>query len=134
MYNSNMSNTVETPATETRCLRCGRRLTVSQGYGPKCAAKIRKAQLDAARAGFTAGQQAKADELIRDGGMVPVRMTARNGMLFRAVSSRGDETYLVTATGCSCRARCACYHMLAARTMELASRRPLRQSSLAKAA
>lgn len=125
-----MRNTTATPADEHRCLRCGRSLRVSQGYGPRCAAKIRKAAVDAARAGFTADQQAKADELIRDGGLAPVRMTARNGMLFRAVSSRGDETYLCCANGCACKSRRGCYHMLSAKVVGITTRR----SSLAKAA
>jgi hypothetical protein len=124
-----MSKTAESPATETRCLRCGRKLSaaksVAASYGPGCAAKIRKAAIAEARAGFTAGQQARADELIRDGGMVPVRMTARNGMLFRAVSSRGDETYLVTANGCACKSRRSCYHQLGAKVLTIASRRSL---------
>lgn len=130
------STTDKTQASETRCLRpgCGRVLrsakSVAAGYGPRCAAKIRKAALDAARAGFTPDQQAKADELIRDGGLVPVRMTARNGMLFRAVSSRGDETYLCCANGCACRARRSCYHQLGATVLSITTRR----SSLAKAA
>lgn len=126
-------------ATETlaahRCLRpgCGRRLTspasVAKGYGPKCAAKIRKAQLDEARADFTSEQQAKADELIRDGGLVP---HAHRGV-FEAVSSDGTATYLVHAKACNCpgglRSKRACYHQLGARILGIASRR-----SLAKAA
>jgi len=121
-----MSNAAETPAGETRCLRCGRKLTRSIGYGPRCMAKIRAAALAEARAGFTAGQQAKADELIRDGGLVPVRSTARNGTLYRAVSAEGDTTYLVTPHGCSCMAGVRgrrCYHKLAATVLGIASRR-----------
>ena len=127
-----------TDTHEARCLRpgCGRVLksakSVAAGYGPVCARKIREAALAEAREGFTEAQQAKAEELIRDGGLVPVRATARNGNLFRAVSSKGDATYLVTAHGCGCRAGVQgrrCYHLLAARTLAIASRR-----SLAKAA
>jgi len=126
-----MSNATATPAAEARCLRCGRKIKTGS-YGPKCAAKIRQAAIAEARADFTPDQQAKAEELIRDGGLVPVRATARNGNLFRAVSSKGDATYLVTAHGCGCRAGVQgrrCYHLLAARTLAIASRR-----SLAKAA
>jgi hypothetical protein len=118
-----------------RCLRpgCGRVLksvkSVALGYGPVCAAKIRKAALDEARADFTGEQQAKADELIRDGGIVP---TPREGV-FQAVSSKGDATYLVHGAACNCpaglRAKRPCYHTLAARILGIASRR-----SLAKAA
>jgi len=134
MPNGMLKDMTNGEPNETRCLRCGRRLTATSGaaYGPKCAAKIRQAAIAEAREGFTAEQQAKADELIRDGGLVPVRATARNGNLFRAVSSKGDATYLVTAHGCGCRAGVQgrrCYHLLAARTLAIASRR-----SLAKAA
>ncbi len=124
-----MSNATDPAATESRCLRCGRKLRTSSGYGPKCAAKIRQAALAEARADFTAEQQAKASELIRDGGLVP---TARPGV-FRAVSSKGDTAYLAHACGCNCpaglRAKRPCYHQLAARVLGIASRR-----SLAKAA
>jgi hypothetical protein len=126
-----MNNDATTASSEAgrRCLRCGRKLTASTGaYGPKCAAKIRQAALDEARAGFTAEQQAKADELIRDGGIVP---TNRDGV-FRSVSSRGDATYLTHAAACNCKAGLQgrrCYHVLAARVLSVASRR-----SLAKAA
>jgi hypothetical protein len=124
---------MDTKATTTEqancCLRCGRNLRVSTGYGPKCAAKVRAAQLAEAKADFTTEQQAKADELIRDGGLVP---TNREGV-YRAVSSKGDETYLVHAATCNCpgglRAKRPCYHQLAARILGVASRR-----SLAKAA
>lgn len=124
-----MSNATVTAATETRCLRCGRKLKVSSDYGRTCLRKIRAAALEAARADFTAEQQAKADELIRDGGLVP---TTRAGV-FRAVSSKGDTAYLAHACGCNCpaglRAKRPCYHQLAARVLGIASRR-----SLAKAA
>lgn len=116
-------------ATETRCLRCGRKLTASTGaYGPKCAAKVRQAALDEARAEFSADQQVKADELIRDGGLVP---TNREGV-FRAVSSKGNAFYLTHSQACNCHAGLKgrrCYHLLAARILGIASRR-----SLAKAA
>lgn len=128
-----MSNAASIAAKTSRCLRCGRKLTASTGaYGPVCLAKIREAALTEARADFSADQQARADELIRDGGMVPVRETARNGSLYRAVSSKGDTSYLVTPHGCGCTAGVRgrrCYHVLAARTLAVASRR-----SLAKAA
>lgn len=116
-----------------RCLRpgCGRKLTsaasVALGYGPRCMRKIRKAQLDEARAGFTPDQQARADELIRDGGIV-----ARDAGLFLAVSSKGDCTYATDGHSCTCPAGAKdrrCYHQLAAQVLGIASRR-----SLAKAA
>ena len=124
-----MRKTMAQADSETRCLRCGRRLTASTGYGPKCAAKIRKAQLDEARADFTDDQQAKADELIRDGGIV----AHPHKGVFMAVSSKGDATYLVHAAACNCSAglksKRPCYHQLAARVLGIACRR-----SLAKAA
>ncbi len=100
---------------------------MSTGYGPTCLRKIREAAVAEARADFSADQQAKADELIRDGGLVPVRETARNGSLYRAVSSKGDTSYLVTGHGCGCMAGVRgrrCYHVLAARTLALTGRRP----------
>jgi hypothetical protein len=116
-------------AAENRCQRCGRRMNRAVPYGPKCAAKIRKAQLDEARADFTGDQQAKADELIRDGGIV----AHPHKGVFMAVSSKGDATYLVHAAACNCSAglksKRPCYHQLAARVLGIASRR-----SLAKAA
>jgi hypothetical protein len=124
-----MSAAITATATETRCLRCGRKLTASTGaYGPKCAAKVRQAALDEARAEFSADQQVKADELIRDGGLVP---TSREGV-FRTVSSKGDAFYLTHSQACNCFAGLKgrrCYHLLAARILGIASRR-----SLAKAA
>lgn len=130
-----MTAAITTAGQEHRCLRpgCGRVLrsakSVAAGYGPKCAAKIRAAALDAARADFTPEQAARADELVRDGGLVP----ANRAGIFLAVSSKGDATYRVHACGCNCpaglKANRPCYHQLAARVLGIASRR-----SLAKAA
>jgi len=118
---------ISTPQHETRCMRCGRKIKTGS-YGPKCAAKIRQAAIEEARAEFSADQQARADELIRDGGLVP---TNRVGV-YRAVSSDGTASYLVHAAVCNCKAGLRgkrCYHQLAARVLSIASRR-----SLAKAA
>jgi hypothetical protein len=126
--------TAITPSTQTRCLGpCGgRKLTsaksVALGYGPVCFRKIREAALAEARADFSDKQQAMADELIRDGGLVP---TNRAGV-YRSVSSKGDATYLTHSQACNCFAGLKgrrCYHLLAARVLTIASRR-----SLAKAA
>jgi hypothetical protein len=118
------STEITEKATETRCLRCGRKLTATKGaYGPKCAAKIRQAQLDEARADFTAEQAAKADELIRDGGIIALAPG-----LFEAVSSKGDATYATDGHSCSCPAGAKdrkCYHELAARVLAIASRRSI---------
>jgi hypothetical protein len=107
-------------ATHTaKCLRCGRTLrsakSVSRSYGAWCAAKIRAAALAEAVKGFAAAQVEKARELIELGGLVPVRAG-----IFRAVSSRGDGSYLTHPATCSCAAAkrgkaTPCYHSLAAR-------------------
>lgn len=125
-----MSNAATTSnETEHRCQRCGRRMNRPVPYGPKCAAKIRRAQLDETRADFTADQQAKADELIRDGGIV----AHPHKGVFVAVSSRGDSTYLAHAAACNCpaglKSRRPCYHQLAARVLGIASRRSLTKAA-----
>jgi hypothetical protein len=111
-------------ATQTRCLRCGRKLTATKGaYGPKCAAKIRQAALAEAREGFTPEQCDKADELIRDGGIV-----AQAAGLYAAVSSKGTGTYATDGHSCTCPAGAKdrrCYHRLAARVLTIASRQRL---------
>ena len=103
-----------------KCLRCGRKLRVSKTYGPVCRAKIRLAALNEAIRGFASAQVDKARELISDGGLIP---TGRPG-IFRAVSSNGVDTYLVSAKGpCACphglRALAAkfCYHVCSARIL-----------------
>ena len=118
-----MTTTNTTPAAETRCLRCGRKLKNGGAYGPKCAAKIRQAALAEARAEFTEAQQVKADELIRDGGIV-----AQAPGLFEAVSSKGDDLYATDGRSCTCPAGAKdrrCYHLLAARVLTIASRRSI---------
>lgn len=114
-----------TTATESHCLRCGRKLTASTSYGPTCARKIREAALGKVREDFTTDQQAKALELITDGGIVP---HTRKGV-YQAVSSKGDTVYLTHASACNCpaglRAKRPCYHTLAARLLGLASRRSI---------
>lgn len=128
-----MTATITTAGQEHRCLRpgCGRVLrsakSVALGYGPKCAAKIRKAALAEARADFTAEQQAKADELIRDGGIVVLAPG-----LYEAVSSKGDATYATDGHSCSCPAGAKdrrCYHVLGARILTIASRRQLAKAA-----
>ena len=124
---------------EHRCQACGRKLTVTLGpYGPACARKIRQAV-----ASVTAGTPAQRDdaaELIEDGGIVPVRETARNGTLYQTVSSDGSEVYLTTVSGCNCpsglRGKHRCYHMLAARILRAATARAAtaKRSDYAKAA
>lgn len=96
-------NTPAAPVTETRCHRCRRPIraakSVADGYGPGCAAKIRRAAREDALAGLTEKQRAKALEIVADGGVVE----AREGV-FRVVSGDGSQAYLTLADGhCNCR-------------------------------
>lgn len=112
--------------TYSHCLRCGRSLTSARstaaGYGPGCAARIRRAH--AGLAEWTPRQRDAAAELVADGGIVPVR-TARVGVVYRTVATDGSETYLTTAAGhCTCPAGARfsrCYHTAAARMLGLAA-------------
>ncbi len=126
-----MTGTENTPnVTGTRrCLGpCGGRVlksakSVALGYGPVCLRKIREAALAEARADFTPEQQVKADELIRDGGIV-----AQAPGLFEAVSSKGSDLYCTDGHSCTCPAGAKdrrCYHLLAARVLAIASRRSI---------
>ena len=106
--------TAEQPA---KCLRCGHKIrsaaSLAAKYGPVCRARIRLAAINEAVKGFAATQVDKARELIADGGLIP---TGRPGV-FRAVSSKGDTTYLVHSAVCNCPAGLrerACYHRAAA--------------------
>jgi hypothetical protein len=107
-----MTSTTETPAaTESRCLRCGRKISTGS-YGPKCAAKIREAQRAADLSEWTPRQVEDARELVEDGGVVP---TSRE-RVFRTVSSDGTGVYLTTAKWCGCPAGLKaknCYHRAA---------------------
>ena len=116
----NMSTTEHT----AKCLNCGRirhfrsaeAAAKAAPSGRICRAKIRLAMLNEAVRGFAAAQIDKARELIADGGLIP---TGRSGV-FRAVSSKGDDTYLTHPATCSCAAArrgkaTPCYHSLAAR-------------------
>jgi hypothetical protein len=111
-------------ACTAKCLTCGRvrRFRSAEAAasaapsGRICRAKLRLAAIAEAARGFAAAQVSKARELIADGGLIP---TGRPGV-FRAVSSRGDGTYLTHPATCSCAAgrrgkATPCYHSLAAR-------------------
>jgi hypothetical protein len=76
----------------------------------------------------------------RDGGIVAVRETVKNGLLFRAVSSDGEAVHACTASG-----RCpspsglrkhGCFHRLAARALRAAMARAAtaKRSDYSKAA
>ena len=113
-----------------KCLRCGRvrhfrsaeAAAKAAPNGRICAMRVRLAAIGEAVRGFAQAQVDKARELIADGGLVP---TNRPGV-FRAVSSKGDETYLTHSDVCNCpaglRAR-PCYHLAAARILTATTRK-----------
>ena len=99
----------------TNCHRCGRTLRNPSidGYGPKCRAKVRAANVDTTD--YKTHQITSARELIEDGAIVPLR-----SVVFIAVSTDGTETYKTAPTGCTCPAGLKgsrCYHQLAARLL-----------------
>ena len=101
----------------TRCQRpgCGRKIYADQstdtGFGSSCRARVHLAERLAERhEGFQSWQVAKAVQLIEDNGIVP---SSAPGM-FWAVSSDGTRRYVVSLEHCTCDARAACYHMVAA--------------------
>jgi hypothetical protein len=121
---------ITTAEHTAKCLNCGRTrhfrsaaaAAKAAPHGRICAAKIRKAAVDAVFADFTPAQREKAAELIRDGGLVP---TSRPGV-FRTVGSKGDVTYLTHSAACSCPAGLhgrLCYHLAAARVLTATSRK-----------
>lgn len=123
------------PATQpARCRKCRRPLrtaeSVARGIGPTC---LRHARTEALRllADYTAEQIGNALELITDGGLV---QTGRAGV-WNAVSSKGDEVYLVHVRACNCtggrRSRKACYHTAAIRMLTRTPVIPARVFALA---
>jgi hypothetical protein len=127
-------------AHTAKCLNCGRvrhfrsaaAVLAANPSGRICTAKIRQAQLDEARAGFTAAQQAKADQLIRDGGAVEIAPG-----LYEMASSDGEHTYATDGHSCVCDAGWSdkrCYHLLVARCLTITTRRTARRSDFTKAA
>jgi len=130
----------DTQDTTAKCGHCGRlrhfrsaeAAAKANPAGRICAARIRQAQLDEARAGFTAAQQASADQLIRDGGAVEIAPG-----LYEMASSDGEHTYATDGHSCVCDAGWAdkrCYHLLVARVLTITSRRTVRRSDFTKAA
>jgi hypothetical protein len=95
-----MSAAITATKQASHCLRCGRKLTVSTGYGPTCLRKIREAARAKALDGLTAKQAAEATEIVADGGVVP---SAREGV-WLVTSGDGSEVYRVTPEGqCNCK-------------------------------
>jgi hypothetical protein len=107
----------------TNCLRCGRRLSSTKstatGYGPTCTRKVRKSARAEVIAQHKPAQVAKAQELIEQGGVIPLR---RN--VFRTVSSDGTRTYLTAPQACNCAAglkgKHMCFHRIAAQIVTAA--------------
>ena len=111
--------------THTNCLRCGRRLTstksVATGYGPTCTRKVKAAVKAEIVAAHKPQAIAKAEELIEQGGIVPIR----GRRIFAVVASNGTDTYKTAPQGCTCPAgikgRYVCYHRVAAQILSLAA-------------
>jgi hypothetical protein len=124
--------TASTKATEThqphRCLKCRRILKNASpdGYGPTCRRYIKRAARSVEIARYKETQVAKAVELLEQGGLIPLRKTAKN-TVFLAVSSDGSTAYKTAGTGqCNCpaglKAKYACKHGIAAHIVTIASR------------
>lgn len=117
-------NAAATTHQHTNCLRCGRRLTSAKscaaGYGPTCNRKVREAARAEVIATYKPHQIAKAEELIEQGGLIPLR-----GQIYLAVSSDGSQTYRTHRAACSCPAGIKglhpCKHRIAAHILSLAA-------------
>lgn len=109
---------MNTTTQPTRCLRCGRPLTstrsITTGYGPTCTRKVRAARRAQITAQYKAHQVAKAEELIEQGALIPLR----GRRIFLAVSSDGSATYRTHRAACTCPAGIKgthpCKHRIAA--------------------
>ncbi len=111
---------MDTTEHTAKCHRCGRKLraasSIAAGMGRGCRAIVRAAAIAEAAKGYAATQVEKARELIADGGLIRTGRPA----VFRAVSRKGDATYLTHSPTCSCAAAkrgtaTPCYHSLAAK-------------------
>lgn len=118
-----MSTTQSTQAhTTTRCLKCRRilRRPSVDGYGPTCRRNVRKAARSAVVAQYKSHLVEKAEELIADGGLIPLRANR----VFLAVSSDGLSTYRVHRAACTCpagiRGQHVCKHRIAAHLVSAA--------------
>ena len=108
----------------TNCLRCGRRLTSAKscatGYGPTCTRKVKAAAKAEIIATYKPHQIAKAEELIEQGALIPLRTG-----IYLAPSSDGERTYKAHRTACSCPAGIKglhpCKHRIAAHILSLAA-------------
>ena len=108
------ANTAHTP----RCLRCGRALTaarsVTNNYGPTCRRRVRDAARAQVAAQYKPHQVVKAEELIEQGALVPLR----GRRVFLTVSTDGATTYRTHRAACTCPAGIKgahpCKHRIAA--------------------
>lgn len=117
-------NTTKTQKPITgHCLRCRRALRnpSTDGYGPKCRVMVRKAAKAAVVSQYKTHQVAKAEELLEQGALVPLRANR----IFLAVSSDGTQVYKTHRAACTCPAgikgRHACKHQIAAHLLSLAA-------------
>lgn len=113
-----------TTTQPTHCLRCRRVLrsakSVSLGYGPTCQRKVREAAKAEIIATYKPHQIAKAEELIEQGALIPLRAG-----IYLAPSSDGERTYRTHRAACSCPAGIKgihpCKHRIAAHILSLAA-------------
>jgi hypothetical protein len=105
------------PARTATCRRCRATLrsarSVARRIGPVCEREERR-EAAARAAGFKPAAVAKAQELIEQGAIVPLR----GRRVFQVVSSDGTATYKTAPQSCNCAAgvkgRYVCYHRVAA--------------------
>ena len=110
--------------THTNCLRCGRTLrsakSAALGYGPTCQRKVREAAKAQILAQYMPHQIAKAEELIEQGALIPLRAG-----ISLAPSADGARTYKTHRAACSCPAGIKgihpCKHRIAAHILSLAA-------------
>jgi hypothetical protein len=95
--------------------------SAARGYGRTCATKVKAAAKAKVIAAHKPAQVAKAEELIEQGGIVPLR----GRHVFTVISSDGSATYKTAPQGCTCPAglkgRFVCYHRIAAEILGLAA-------------
>lgn len=119
-----MNATTTATHQHSNCLRCGRALrsakSVATGYGPTCTRKVKAAAKAEVVAQYKPHQVAKAEELIEQGGLIPLR-----GNVYLAVSSDGSQTYKTHRAACTCKAGLKglhpCKHRIAAHILSLAA-------------
>jgi hypothetical protein len=123
--NTTANTTAKTAAKPVigHCLRCRRALTnpTPDGYGPKCRAMVRRAARAEVVAQYKPYLVEKAEELIEQGGLIPLRANR----VFLAVSSDGSTAYRTHRAACTCPAgikgQHACKHRIAAHLLSIAA-------------